>query len=885
MISFGILFFINNSHKNSIKLFKISPLYIITVFLVFQCILVTGQEKITADTSSVRKDTIAVDSLSLQKKKEQPFKSKVTYTADDSIHFSMDTKRIYMYKNSQINYDDIELKSERVIFNMDSSIVFAKGVKDSLGRLIGKPHFKQASEEFDANDLSYNFKTEKGIIHDIFSKQDQEGYLHAQKTKKLSNGNINMINGKYTTCDAEHPHFYLDLTKAIVIPNKQIVSGPAYLVMEDIPLPVGIPFGFFPSKKTSASGILIPTYGEEAQRGFFLRNGGYYFALSDYFDLRLTGDIYSKGTWGAAAATQYVKRYKFSGNFNLRYYRNRIGDEGPAQQRSTDFSIVWTHGQEAQANPYQRFSANVNYSTQRFDRTHNYTNPELYLTNQKQSSVSFNKSWPNNSPVNLSVNLRHSQNSRNNEVSLTLPQIAFNVNRIYLFRSKEGSSDKWYDDISISYTSNLENRITSHGDSLFTPKTLKNMENGFRHSIPFGTSIKIWKKINLNLSPSLNYNGMVYSNYIKKEFLDLYYDPVHDTTYTNYLKYDTVRKFTYAQGFSPSLSLAANPTFYGMFQFKKGAKIEAIRHVLRPSVGVSMVPSLKGLVRDYNRTYTDAEGRVNTYSIYERNIYGTPSSSNTKSGAVSIGVFNNLEMKVRSDKDTVTGTKKIKLIDNLNFNTSYNIFADSMGWAPVSMSGSTTLFEGMAINISGSFDLYSLRKTIRGNQIIYQRDKEFEFSRTGKLARLTSMSFTTGYQFQSKQGNENKEEKGDSRNVVPDEYDYFDIPWQFSIDYDLTYSKPYDKSEFLQTFRFSGNFSLTNKWKINFSSGYDVKANKFTYTTVGIDRDLHCWAMSFNFSPFGETKFYSFQINVKSALLRDIKYDKRKSIYDYNTPY
>jgi lipopolysaccharide assembly outer membrane protein LptD (OstA) len=876
LISFGILIFINNSHKNRIKLFKNSPFYIIPVFLIFHCILLTGQEKVEKDTSLVKKDTVAVDSLSM-KKKDPPFKTKVNYEAEDSIRFSMNSKRIYMYKNSQIKYDDIELKSERVDFDMDKSIVYAKGITDTLGRQVGKPHFKQGDEEFDANDLSYNFKTRKGIIHDIVSKQDEEGFLHAEKTKKQDNGQIHMINGKYTTCNLPHPHFYLALTKAIAIPNEQIVAGPAYIVMEDIPLPIGIPFGFFPSKRNSTSGVLLPTYGEEAQRGFYLRNGGYYFALSDHFDARLTGDIYSKGTWGAAVASNYRKRYKFSGNLNLRYYRNRIGEEGPTQQKSTDFSIVWSHGQEAQANPYRRFSANVNYSSQKFDRTHNYTDPAQFLTNQKQSSISYNQSWPNNSPVNLSVNLRHSQNSRNNSVNLTLPTVAFNVNRIYLFRGKDGSSGNWWDDLSISYTSSLENRITAHEDSLFTPQTLRRMENGFRHSIPFGTSIKIWKKLNINLSPSLNYNGMAYSNYTKRRSVR-FYDAENDT-FLNKVVIDTISKFTYAQGFAPSLSLSANPTWYGMFRFKEKAKIQAIRHVLRPTVGLGFVPSLKGFAPDYNRTFIDNDGQIRTYSIYERNIYGTPSSSNTKSGSLSIGLFNNLEMKVRSAKDTVTGERKIKIIDNLNFNTSYNIFADSMGWSPVSIGGSTTLFEGMSINISGSMDLYSIKRHVTGNQVILRRDKEFEFSANKRLGRLTSLSFSTGYRFQSKQGTDKKSE-GEEQTVRND-YDYFKIPWQFSIDYDFTYSKPYDKSEFMQTFRFSGDFSLTPKWKVNFNSGYDVKANKFSYTTIGVDRDLHCWVMTFNCSPFGETKFYSFQINVRSSILKDIKYDKRKSIYDY----
>lgn len=850
---------------------------IIGIFLTLQCLSVSGQVKIPADTSLAKKDTTLKDSLALTKKKGQPFKSKVEYVADDSMRFSLDSKRVYMYKNSKINYEDMELKSERVDFDMQKSEVYASGTKDTTGKYLGKPHMKQSQEEFDADSLLYNFKTKRGKMHQLFTKQE-DGYLHAEVTQKQSNGEIHLINGKYTTCDLEHPHFYLDLTKAIVIPNSKIVAGPAYIVMEDIPLPIGIPFGFFPSKKTSASGVIIPTYGEEATRGFFLRNGGYYFALSKYFDLALTSEIYSRGSWGVATASRYVKRYKYNGNFNLRYNKTKTGDELQSTS-TTDYSIQWTHAQASQANPYQTFSANVNFSSTKYDKLHSYTDPTKYLNNRKSSSISFNKTWPNNSPLNLSANLRHDQNSQTKQVSLTLPSIAFNINRIYLFRGKDGGSGKWWDDISISYTSSLENRITAHEDSLFTSDMLKKMQNGFKHSIPFGTTFKLWKKMNVNLSPSLNYQGMVYSSHLNKH--------LYETADTAYVKTDTIHKFAYAQGFSPSLSLAATPTIYGTYNFKnKNSKIVAIRHVIRPSASLSFVPSLSGFAPDYTKTYTDTAGEVHTYTIYNatNNVYDPPVSTKQKSGSISFGLFNNLEMKVKSDKDTLTGTRKIKLIDNLSLSSSYNLFADSNNWSAVSFNGSTTLMENWSVNLSGSMDMYAIRQTHSLNSISYSRDKVFEFERTGRLARLTSVSVSTGYRFQSKQGTEKKEdgeEKPREKNSIPDEYDYFNIPWSFDIDYDFTYSKPYYKSEIQQTFRFSGNFSLTPKWKINFTSGYDMKLKQFSYTTIGLDRDLHCWQMTFSCSPFGTTKFYNFQINVKSAILKDLKYDKRKSIYDY----
>jgi len=862
-------------------LFKYLPYHIIALFIIsFYCSSLKGQEENRPDTALILKDSVKIDSLSL-KKKDQPFDSKVDYQADDSIRFSLGSKRIYMYKNSSIKYGNVELNSERVDFDMEKNVVFAVGVNDSTGQYIGKPHFKQGSEEFDAKDLSYNFKSKKGVIHDIVSDQDG-GFLHAEKTKRQANGDITLIHGKYTTCDnEEHPHFYLALSKAVMKPGDQIVSGPAYIVMEDIPLPIGIPFGFFPSKKESnASGILIPTYGEESQRGFFLRGGGYYFALSDYFDLSLTSEIYSKGSWGIAGASRYTKRYKYNGGFNLQYKQNKLGEDEKNQLKSTDFSIQWNHSQAAQANPYQRFSANVNYSSTKFDQNHSYTDAKKLLNNQKQSSISFSKSWPNNSPVNLSVNLRHSQNSNTEKVSLTLPSVAFNVNRIYLFRGKNGSSGKWYDDFAISYTSSLENRIEAHEDSLFTPKTLENMVSGFKHSIPFGTSFKIWKKVNLNLSPSLSYSGMVYNKYIvRDDAAKFYYDEENDTMYLSYSKERTLQKLQYAHGFSPSLSLSAQPTVYGMFNFKKTSKIQAIRHVFKPSASVSFVPSLKGLAPDYYRLYKNSQDKYVKYSMFEKNIYGTPASTNTKSGSLTLSAFNNIEMKVKSAKDTVTGTRKIKIIDNLSFGTSYDIFADSMGWRPVSISASTPIYKEMTINVSGSMDLYGYEKTILNGRETYSRVNDFEFKRTGKIGRLTSLSVSTGYQFKSKQGDKKETEK--NKPGIVNEYDYFDIPWSFSIDYDFSYTRQFDKSEFIQSLRFNGDLSLTPKWKINFTSGYDFKAKEFSYTTIGMERDLHCWVMSFNCSPFGTTKFYSFQINVRSAMLKDIKYDKRKSSYDY----
>lgn len=868
--------------------------YIPFAFLFAISLSVSGQEKQPADSIAVKKDFLAKDSLRKDsmslKKKDQPFKSKVSYNSDDSIHFSLNDKMIYLFKNSKVTYEDIELTSERVDFNMEKSAVSAYGVNDSTGEYIGKPNFKQSNEKFQAKRLAYNFKSRKAIVSDIISEQEG-GFLHAEKTKKQPNGQIDLIHGKYTTCDAEHPHFYLALTKAVVDPGNVIVSGPAYVVMEDIPLPIGIPFGFFPSKKNSTSGVLIPTYGEEASRGFFLRNGGYYFALSDYFDLRLTGDIYSKGTWGLSAASSYTKRYKFRGSFSGNYMRNIFGDEGN-QTKSTDFRITWNHSQDSKANPYQSFSANVNFSSTSYDRNHSYTNPSQFLQNVKQSSISYNKQWPNNSPFNLSLNLNHSQDSRSKEVNLSLPTGSFNISRIYLFRGKNSSGgDKWYDNFSLSYSSSFMNTVRVKEDNLFKGSIKDSMVYGFQHSIPFGTTFKLWKTFNLNLSPSLNYTGVVNSFYVRKTERS-YVDTAGKTVY--YLDTDTVHKLSYAHGFSPSVSLSIGPTWYGNFGFKsKKFVIQQIRHVFRPTASVSLVPDLRDLVPNYSRTvldengnpYTDNTGRTYEYSMYEGAKYGAPSSASRKSGTLSLSAYNNLEMKVRSKSDTITGLKKIKLIENLNIGTSYNIFADSMRWSNISISGNTALTEKLRLDFNANMDPYSYKLNSKG---LPERTSTTEFKRNGKIGRLTNFGFRTSYSFQSGQGKNKKESEsaspgGPKKPGVVEEYDYFDIPWNFSFDYSFNYSKsnPFEKSQIIQTLSFNGGLSLTPKWKIHATSGFDFKTKDFTYTTIGLDRDLHCWAMTFSCSPFGTVKFYSFSINVKSAILKDLKYDKHKSIYDY----
>ncbi len=851
--------------------------------LAFGCIgaeFSNGQIISKPDSLVINTDTVSNDTLNTKKpkKKKDDFKTKIVYSARDSINYSADYKKTYMYGDAKINYGDIDLTAAYIEYDTQNNQVFAKGLKDTTNIIIGKPNYKQGSQDIKSDSMKYNFKTQKATSFGIITKQE-DGFLHAERTKRESNGNINIKNGKYTTCDAEHPHFYLALTKGVVIPNNKIVSGPAYLVIEDVPIPIGIPFGFFPNKRESSSGILIPSYGEEITRGFYLSNGGYYFAFSDYFDMRLTGDLYSKGTWGSSIGANYRKRYKYFGSLTARYYLNQSGDKGiefgPNRLSKTkDFSLNFTHTQDPKSSPSTRLSASVNYTTSTFDKNFNYTDPQALVTNTKQSSVTYGKTWDN---LNLSIDLRHSQNSRTKTVQMNLPTARFTANRIYPFRPKNSVGDKWYYNITINYTSELTNDINATDSTIFTSKALRTAQNGFQHSIPLSTNFKILKY--LNITPSLNYTGMLKTN----QFFRTSKDSVTsrgDTIY--YFTNDTVRKLNYVQGFTPSISFNLNPTIYGMYTFSKKSKIQAIRHVITPSVGFSFVPGINGLVPDYYRQYkTGVKNGVDVksdYSIYDGTKYGTPSVPR-RSGSFSFGLNNSLEMKVKSDKDTVTGVKKVKIFQSLNFSSSYDIYRDSMNLTPIRFSASAPIVEGIDIQFSGTIDPYE--------NDYYGRDiNKFYWKTHNFPGRLTDFSTGFGYNFKSAQGKPtttaNDKPKKPETPQTNDEYGYYDIPWNFRFNYIFNYQNNGVIKNITQTLSFSGDVKLTKKWATTFNSGYDFKTKQFSYTAFTITRDLHCWEMMVNFSPFGNYKFYNFTIRAKSTILRDLKYEKRKDYRDFS---
>jgi hypothetical protein len=829
------------------------------------------------------------DSVTQRRKpSSQEISSEVIYSAKDSMIIGMGNRKVFLYGEASVKFEKIELTANYIEFDMGESQVFARGtINDTTKLMEGMPVFKDDGQTFNAHSIKYNFKTKKGYIQAV--KTDQEGgFLHSEQTKKDEFGHIHMKDGKYTTCDLDHPHFYVALTRAKSIPGDKIISGPTYMVIEDIPIPIGLPFGFFPNTKSNTSGILIPTYGEENIRGFYLSNGGYYWAINDYMDLRLTGDIYTNGTWGIRAGTQYKVRYKFNGNFNARYFKNVSGEKGLEDySKGTDYSIMWSHSQDAKASPSQQFRASVNLSTRRFDQNHSQILTNA-LTNTKQSSISYQKRFVG-TPFNLTASANHSQNSNTGSVDLNLPKVALNMSTIYPFKSKNSTSKKWYESIQLSYTSSLDNQIRTVDTLLFTSHVWDEMKSGFRHDIPLSYNYKPKKLKILTIAPSLRYTGVGYTSYIKKYRAQ---KVTPDTSYY-YTATDTISAFSYAHAYYPSMSIQLTPKVYGMFQFKPESKIEAIRHVMSPSIGMSLIPDMRGKIPDYYEDVVDENGKVlETYTRFKNGIYGPP-SANGRTRTMSFALRNTLEAKVKEVSDTAVTLKKVKLLESLNFSTNMN-FDDSIKFQPITMNGSTKFLNNKVnVTFRGNFDPYAMDSK-------YRRINTSNYKVNGKLARMTNASISIGTNFSSQEGKKTTTSEGaattgdfEAGGIKPalppgeSEYDTYDedyyygeyvdfkVPWSLRADYSLSYSKTSEKASIVQTLRFSGDFSLTPKWKIGYNTGYDLKMKKATTSNISIYRDLHCWEMRLTAVPFGMYKSFNFQINVKSAILQDVKYNKR----------
>lgn len=865
-------------------------------------------------TDSLHRDSLALDSLGMDSlaadttKKKEPLDAPVIYEASDSIVF---TKEGYahLYGEGKVNYQNIELTSAVITMNMDSSTVYATGVTDTAGVETGSPIFKDGETPYESKIMRYNFKTKKGFINSIVTQQG-EGYVTSEEGKKGANDEIYMRHGKYTTCDNhEHPHFYLKLSMAKVRPKKNVVFGPAQLVVEDVPLPIAVPFGFFPFNSSYSSGFIMPTYGDEMNRGFYLRDGGYYFAISDQMDLKVLGEIFTKGSWGLSAASNYNKRYKFSGSFNASYLVTKTGEKNmPDYSVSKDFRIQWSHRQDAKANPNSSFSASVNFATSSYDRSSlsSLYNPQQYSQNTKASSVSYSRNFPEIG-LNISGAFNITQNTRDSSLSMTLPDVNISLNRIYPFKRKKSAGDeRWYEKISLQYTGSITNSISTKDNLLFkTPLT--QWENGMQHKIPVSATFNLFKYI--NIVPSFNYTERWYLRKVKQS-----YDA--SPTSRDHVKRDTINGFNRLYDYN--LSLQMNTKLYGMYKplFMKSKELQ-IRHVFTPTVSYNYTPdfgkSRYGYYDTY--TYTDEDGEVRTveYSPYEGAVYGYPGKNMSQN--ISFSIDNNIEMKMKSDKDT-TGYKKISLIDQLGASLSYDVA--NKKWSDLSMNLRLKLTKSYTFNMNASFATYAYQFDENGNVVVGDRT-EWSYGRFGRFQGYSgSFSYTLNNDtfkklFGKKEEDEkNKDNKGKEENedeeteeeteeqnnnsnmrktekasVDSDGYLAFKLPWSVSLSYSYSIREDRSKDINIKTMRYpyslthslnvSGNFKIGSRWNMTYSTGYDFTSKEMSMTTLNITRDLHCFNMSCGLV-FGPFTSYNFSIRANSSMLTDaLKWDQRSN--------
>ena len=698
------------------------------------------------DSTTAKPDVINVDSLaknqsravqwndslaqiedSVKKSRRGALEDPVAYEAKDSIVFMMDSKNAYLYGKGKVDYQNITLTSENITMNMDSSIVHAIGAVDSLGRLYGKPVFKQGKDEYESETMSYNFDTRRGFITNVTTEQ-QEGFLYSEEAKKGKDNELYLRRGRYTTCDEEHPHFYIALSKAKVHTGKDVFSGPAWLVVEDVPLPIAIPFAYFPFTSKYSSGFIMPSYGDENSRGFYLRDGGYYFAVNDYWDLKITGEIFTKGSWGLGAQTTYKKRYKYSGNFYFNYQVTKTGEKNlPDYSVTKNFKLQWRHQQDSKMNPNSSFSASVNFATQSYEKNNltSLYNPTSYAQSTRTSSVSYSRSFPKIG-LSLSSSFNITQNMRDSTISLTLPNLSINLQKFYPFKKKvQVGKQKWYEKISMSYSGTLQNSITTKEDQLLHSNLIKDWNNGMRHTIPISASFTLLKYI--NIVPMFNYTERWYSRKVNQSW---------DTENQSVLR-DTIYGFNRVYNYN--LSLSANTKAYVFFQPNKkifGDKIQMVRHVISPSISFSYAPDFSASRYGYYKTYTktDMDGNVSLveYSPYQGAIYSYPGRG--KTGSISFDIGNNIEMKIKSDSDS-TGVKKVSIIDELGANLSYNLAAKQQPWS--NLSTRLRLKWGkFALNLNTTWMTYAYEFDQNGNVVVGNKT-EWSYGRFGRFQGMS----------------------------------------------------------------------------------------------------------------------------------------------------
>lgn len=845
----------------------------------------------TIESSEKIQDTTLTDSI---KSNKDLLEFIVKYHAEDYTTFSQKKQKLFLYNQAKIDYGDMNITAGSITIDYTKNTVYAKGIIDSIEGYTQKPVFTQGSNVVEPDSIVFNTDTKKALIYNSKTEQG-EGTVIAQVTKKENDSVYFLKNAKYTTSEnLEDPEYYIKLRKAKIVPGKKIVTGLANLFIYDVPTPLGLPFGFFPQSEKQTSGVIIPTFGEQNDRGFFLQNGGYYFAISDYIDLAVLGDYYTNGSWGTRLESTYAKRYKFRGNVGFRYENLITSERGfPDYSRGTIYNIRWSHSQDSKANPSSRFSASVNLGSSKYYRNSiNQVNAGSFLNNTLSSSVSYSKTFEGEPQVNFSVTATHSQNTNTETINMTLPTFQGSVGRMYPFASKTGSKKGIIQNINFQYNLRAENRIQTTDSLFFKKEMFDDAKAGFQHSIPLSTNFKVFKYFSMSASTS-------YNEVWTFKTIDKTYDPVERKAITTTSNgFDTFRTYNF--------STSIGTTIYGMFNFEKEGKdpkIQKIRHVMRPSINYNINPAFN----KYYDTYEviSADGLTTSdvdFTRFEQGIFGTPNKN--FSSSMGISVSNNFEAKVK-DKDSIaTEPKKIILLNNLTFSSSYNFAGDSLQWSPVRMSGGTQLFKNkLNINFGATLDPYALDNN--NNRI----DK-FNIDNGGSLFRLTSANLTASWSISSKKTgkDDDKNKKAgidenlrsggrdddlfgvsqdfanqqinageDDEDEVPSEFYNFKIPWNLRIAYAVNYTNSRRQNEISShSLMFSGDIQLSDKWSVGASSGYDLKNAGFTYTQLRFERDLLSWRMNFSWIPFSTRTSWNFFIGIKSSLLKDLKYEKRR---------
>ncbi|MBL7871081.1 MAG: LPS-assembly protein LptD [Cyclobacteriaceae bacterium] len=855
------------------------------------------------DLTTNKNDTATVKSDSLKNQAKSPIETTITYSARDSINSNLERKIIKLYGDARVKYGIIELQAEEIVIDYEASTITAHSRTDTSGRQVGYPIFMNGTEKYETKDMVYNFKTKKAKISEVVTTQG-DGFLHGEIVYKNEKNELFTINNAYTTCNLAHPHYRIISKKVKAIPGDKMVSGPFYMEFNDVPTPLGFAFGIFPAPRKSASGILMPSYGEERRRGFFLRNGGYFFDINEYFKLAIRGDIYSKGGSAINLNTNYNTRYQYSGSLNFSFTNNVNNEKIEAPSKTKDFRLTWNHTPQSRGS--SRFGASVNAASSSYN-TNNYLgvnssaqSSRIDNTTQNLSSnINYSKSFPG-TPISLGVNLRHSQNLSTKQVDLPMPDVSLNVNNLYPFKNAESM---FLQNINTRYSMNGSNQLTnnlgringSSTDSIapFTfenlPLFFKNAKKGIRHNIPLSTSFRFLKF--LTISPGINYDER------------WYFDKL-DWSYN-----DSTRKFTSTKinGFNRVYNYSGGASLttriYGMYLSKNpNSRLKAIRHVINPSVSYSFQPQFGDTKYGYYQQFTTTDGAGKKADVlksrYEGYLYGSPSAG--RSSSIGFGVNNNIELKVRNAKDTVD--RKIALFNTLSVGSSYNFLADSFKLANLSLSANTNILQDkINLNFGATLDPYEYRMFItdyenpetKTGPIYSERRVSRYVWNTGKLGRITQANFA----FSTNLNPKGQKSDTDSRSKIsksglsdtdkqfllqnPDTYIDFSIPWNLRINYNIDYAhRENNKPTITQAMRFSGDVSLTEKWKVIFNSGYDFENKAITQTQISLNRDLHCWQMSLSWVPFGIYQSYNFSIGIKSSMLSDLKLDRQRSFFD-----